>query len=75
MISKLLTQSALLDLLCRNRNPKYRENLDHYPNDCIHHFGGWRHFCVDFKTSEKTFDALECIDKRILASPNILNCL
>jgi hypothetical protein len=30
---------------------------------------------VDFESSEKTFDTLENVDKSLLASANISNCL
>ena len=73
MSNELLTHSALPDLLCCD--PKNRENLDHYQNDCIHHFRGLRHFCVHLETSEKTLDALKDVHKSILACTNILSCL
>jgi hypothetical protein len=70
---EILTHSALLDLLCRD--PKNRENLDHYLDDYIHHLRGWRHLCVGLEASEKHFNALEDVDKSVLTFPNILSCL
>jgi hypothetical protein len=64
---------ALLDLF--GRDPENSKNLDHYPNDRIHHLRGWWYFRVDRETPEKTFNALKGIDNCILASTNILNCL
>jgi hypothetical protein len=71
--TKLLTKFAFFNLL--RRNPKNRQNFDHNLNDCIHHFRGRPHRCVDLETSEKAFNALKDIDERILASSNILSCL
>src|SRR6266576_6652279 len=72
-ICEILTHSALLDLLCRD--PQNGENLDHYLNDNIQHIRSRRLLCVGLKTSEKHFNALEDVDKSVLACTNILNCL
>src|SRR6267154_4264176 len=67
------TQSALLDLL--RCDPKNREDFDNYLNDYIHHSRGRLCFWVNLESSKKHFHAIKNVDKRILASSNILNCL
>ena len=63
----------MFDLLCRN--PKYRENLNHYPYDNIHHLRGRRHLCVHLETSEKHFDSFEDVHNSVLTCLNVLSCL
>jgi hypothetical protein len=73
MVQQILTQSALLDLLCRN--PEDRENLDHYLNDYIHHLCRWWYSCVGLEAPEEHFDALKDVDKSVLTCSSILGCL
>ena len=73
--TKLLTDSALLDLL--QRYPENRENLNHYLDDYIHHFRSRPHFREYLETSEKHFNVLKGLHnmKSVLASSNILSGL
>ena len=73
--TKLLTDSALLDLL--QRYSKNGENLDHYLNDNVHHFLSRPHFREHLETSEKHFNVLKGLHnlKSVLASSNILSGL
>ena len=70
---QILTYSTLFNFL--RRDPKNRENLNHYLNDDIQHLCGRLHFCVDLETSEKHFDPFKDIDECVLACLNIFNCL
>ena len=70
---ELLTRSAMPDLLCCD--PKNGDNLGHYLNGHVRHFGGQRHFCVHLETSKKHIDALKDIQKCVLARTNVLSCL
>ena len=69
----ILTNPTLFDLL--HRSPKNRENLDHNLNDHVHHLRGRPHFYINLETSEKRLNALEDVDKNVLACPGILSCL
>ena len=71
--TKSLTHSAMRDLLCRN--PKNRDNLNHYLDDCICPFRCQQHSYVDLKMLEKTFNPFKKIYECILVSQNTLGCL
>jgi hypothetical protein len=72
-LDKLLTRSPLLNL--NRRHPKNTEDLYHYLDDYMRHFRRRWHIGVDFGTSKKAFDALDNIDKSVLACANELSCL
>ena len=72
-VHRILTYSTLFNFL--RRDPKNRENLNHYLNGDIQHLRGRLHFCVDLETSEKHFHPFEDVDKYVLACPNIFSCL
>jgi hypothetical protein len=55
--------------------PENRENLNHYPNDYIHHLWGRRHFYIDLEASEKHLNALKDVYENVLACPSIFSRL
>jgi hypothetical protein len=73
VLKKLLARSPLLNLI--RCDPENTEHLDHYLNDYIRHFRRRCYRGVDFETSKKTFDALENVNKSVLACANILSRL
>ena len=72
-VQQILTYSPLFNLRCRD--PKDRENLDHYLNDYIHHVRSRRQFCIDLETTEKHLNPLKDVDESVLARSSILSCL
>jgi len=72
-VLRILTRPALLDFL--SCNPKNREYLHHYLNDYIHHFRRYRHFGIDFETSEKGFYAFKDVGESKLTFSKIFGRL
>ena len=68
-----LTRSTLLHFLCDDR--KDIQDLDHDLHHHFRHSWSWWDLGVNFKSSKEIFDALEYIDKNILAFFDILSCL
>jgi hypothetical protein len=56
-IQRILTHLGFLNHL--HHNSKSGEDLNHYPNNYIHHVHGWRHFCITLETAEKQLNALK----------------
>jgi hypothetical protein len=67
------THSVPIDLLRGNR--ENREDLNHYLNDYIPHFGGRLHLDVSFETQKEEFNALEDVNDSSVTRANIHNCL
>ena len=65
--------TALLNFFRRNSNEV--DDLDHYCRDCIYHFLIWCQFNVYLEPSEKSFYALEHLNKSVLIRADILSCL
>ena len=68
-----LTRSALLHFLCGR--PEDIEHLDHYIYHRVRHRRSWCHRGINLESSKEIFDALEDIDKDILACFDVLGRL
>jgi hypothetical protein len=67
--SHQLTESSTLRFLCRDR--KDRQHLNHNLDNYVAHSPGRCDTSIHLKPTEKTFDAVEDVDKLVLASARI----
>ena len=61
----MLTESPLPDLICRQG--KHREQFDHYLDDDIGHYRSGRDCRIDLQALEEIAQALEQIEKGLVA--------
>jgi len=72
-VPRILTCSALLDFFrCNSNNVK---DFGHYFRDRIHHFLTQCRLSVNLQSLEIGFQALEGLEKGVLACADILSCL